>query len=157
MKEVIIQLVSDIKELENKMITLKPEFEVFIADKTVPLEQRWQVWLDAPDSLKNTGGWISDGRLKAFELIGYGGRRGEAIAYEDGLIWAERYQTIDMVDSIEYILESLLGKFEVELPEDFVWDNLDGYVELCPELHEFLVAYREELLEKNLLSFKFDW
>ena len=157
MNEVIVQLVTDIKALEEKMKTLKPEFEVFIKDQSVPLEQRWNTWLDAPDSLKNTGGWIRDGRLKAFELIGYGGRHEEAISYEGGLVWAERYQTIDMVRIIENLLESLLDQFEVDLPEDFDWDDLEAYATLCPEIHEFFIAYREELLEKNLKSFKYDW
>jgi hypothetical protein len=157
MNEVIMQLVADMKAIEVAIQKLKPEFEVFIADKTVPLATRWQTWLDAPDSLKNTDGWISDGRLEAFKLIGYGDHYNDAIAYEDGLVWAERYQTIDMVDIIGNLLESLLDKFDVTLPDDFDWGNLDGYASICPEMYEFFVAYREELLAKNLKSFKFDW
>lgn len=157
MNEVIMQLVSEMKAIEGAIQKLKPEFELFIADKSVPLAVRWQTWLDAPDSLKNTGGWISDGRLECFKLIGYGGRHNEAIQYEGGLIWAERYQTIDMVDIIENLLESLLDKFDITLSDDFDWDDLDGYKDLCPEMHEFFIAYREELLAKNLKSFKFDW
>lgn len=157
MKEVIMMLVGDIKALEEKMKGLRPEFEAFISDKSIPLEQRWQTWVDAPDSLKNTGGWIDDGRLEAFKLLGYGGRHNEAIAHEGGLVWAERYERIDMVDILETILENLVDKFNVEIPDDFDWDDVDGYKEVSPEIHDFLSAYREELLEKNLKSFRFDW
>lgn len=48
MKELIMMLVGDIKALEQKMQALEPEFKVFIADKSIPLDQRWQTWIDAP-------------------------------------------------------------------------------------------------------------
>lgn len=151
------EIVGKIKALEAEMEAAKPEFLAYITNKDVPLSVRWQVWLDAPDSLKHTNGYISEGRLEAFKLLGYGDRRNEAIQSEDGLVWADRYQTINMVDIIENILESLLDKFEVGYDEDFDYDNLDGYSEKCPEIQEFLNAYREELLEKNLLSYSYDW
>lgn len=144
------------KQLEDEIKALKPEFEAYISDKSLPLTERWHTWIDAPDSLKRTSGWISDGRLEAFKLIGYGDRHNDAIQYEGGLIWAERYQTINMVYIIDSLIESLLDRYEIEPPEDHDWNDMDAYETLCPELHEFFIAYREEPLEKNLLSFKFD-
>lgn len=157
MKTTIESLVSQIVALEHEMKQAKPEFEAYIKDKSIPLTQRWQLWLDAPDSLKNTGGWISAGRLEAFKLLGYGGRHNEAISYEGGMVWAERHQTIDMVDILEGMLECLADKLEVDLPDDFDWDDLDGWRQHSEEAGEFLDAYREELLQKNLLSYRYDW
>lgn len=151
------EIVAKIKTLEAQMEAAKPEFLAYITNKDIPLATRWQVWLDAPDSLKRTSGWISDGRLEAFKLLGYGGRHNEAIQYDGGMVWAERYQTINMVDIIENIIETALYKFEVPYDESFDYENLDGYGEKCPEIQEFFDAYREELLAKNLLSYKYDW
>lgn len=114
--------------------------------------------LTPPDSLKRTDGWIDDGRLEAFKLLGYGdGRHNHAIAYESGLVWAERHEKIDMVDILDIIIENLVSKFEIEVPEDFDWDDLDSWVKVSQEIAEFLTAYREEILEKNLKSYTFDW
>lgn len=160
MNATIENLVWQIKVLEQAMKDAKPEFEAYIKDQSLPLSQRWQLWLDAPDSLKNTGGWFSDGRLEAFKLLGYGTdkySRNEAIAYEGGLVWAERHQVINMVDILESILDCLTEKFEADLPDDFDWDDLDGWHKYSQEAGEFLDAYREELLQKNLLSYRFDW
>ena len=159
MNTTIERLVQQIVALEQAMKAVKPEFEAYLVDKSIPLAQRWQLWLDAPDSLKNTGGWISDGRLEAFKLLGYGTgaySRNEAISYEGGLVWAERHQVINMVDILQGLLEGLADKLEVELPEGFDWDDLDGWRQHSEEAGEFLDAYREELLAKNLLSYHYD-
>lgn len=64
MREVIVGIVCEIKALEQRLQAVKGDFELFIADKSIPLSERWQVWEDAPETLKNTGGWCSDGRLE---------------------------------------------------------------------------------------------
>ena len=136
---------------------MKGDFEAFITDKSIPLNERWQVWEDAPESLKNTGGWVSDGRLDAFELIGVNKR--DAIGYEGTLIHAERYETVTLAGdyTMECLIETILDRYDITPPDDFDWGDWDAYGQLDSEIGEFFTAYREELLAKNLHSFKFDW
>ena len=158
MREVIVGLVSEIKALEVRLQAVKGDFEAFIADKSIPLSERWQVWEDAPESLKNTGGWIGDGRLDAFKLLMDDPR--DAIGYDGTLMHAERYETVTLAGdyTMECLVEYLLDRFEITIEDDeFEWGDLDAIGGLHPEIGEFLTAYREELLAKNLYSFIYDW
>lgn len=158
MREVIVGIVGEIKALEARLQAVKGDFEAFLVDKAIPLNERWQVWEDAPESLKNTGGWVSDGRLDAFKLLMKDPR--DAIGYDGTLMHAERYETVTLAGdyTMECLVEYLLDRFEITIEDDeFDWGDLDAIGGLHPEIGEFLTAYREELLAKNLYSFTYDW
>lgn len=139
MNEVIVQLVADIKALEETMLKLKPEFEAYITDLSVDLETRWQVWLDAPISLKNTDGWISAGRLNALPE--------DYVSY-DGPHYAERYQDVNM----SYVVDTFSEWFE-----EYEANSLEFLEDREITQEEAIDALCEEILAKNLHSYSYDW
>ena len=134
-------------------------FKRYIADQSIPLNKRWDFWLLAPSSLKDNNGYISSGRLEAFRILGVDPR--DAICNDGPFIYAERYQTFDMANLLERVIEAWTESGN-EVDDDYDWGEFapDDEVLLArdfPLLSEFIVAYKEEVLRKNLESFKYDW
>jgi hypothetical protein len=132
-------------------------FEQYITDKSIPLTKRWDFWCLAPDSIKGNGGWISDGRLEAFSILGWNPR--DAIAY-DGPIYAERYETFTMEGILECVKENWFDCGNEVEGESYNWDDHDFGVDAWedfPVLTAFITAFKEEVLRKNIQSFKYDW
>jgi hypothetical protein len=46
--------------LNNEIDFLKPAFEAYIKDKSIPLEERWNVFITANDALSNHSTYIDD-------------------------------------------------------------------------------------------------
>lgn len=161
MYEAITQQLKVVQAANAMLEQMKPEFKAMITDKSIPLDERWDMWQAAPNSIKDTSGWISAGRLECFRLLGYEPR--DAIAYEGGLVWAERYETFVMPDLLDSIIESYCeGDAIVEELEELGitidWDqDYDDIIAKSPRLSAFVVAYKEEVLAANLHSFCFDW
>lgn len=135
----------------------KSLFEQYITDPSISLDKRWDFWTLAPDSLKKTNGWISDGRFEAFKILGWEQRT--CIGY-DGPLYAERYETLTTEGILESVMESFPENYE-DWPEGFDFDNFswdeDELFKLIPQLGEFVLAFKEEVLQKNIHSFKYDW
>lgn len=137
-------------------------FEQYITDKGIPLEQRWNFWNLAPISIKGTGGWCSDGYLEAFNVLGCKPR--DAIGYDGKYMRVDRYETVTMAGMLECITESYFdwdeGRDFDKFPEGMNWDGFDFGADSWPEfpvLSEFIAAFKEEVLAKNIHSFKYDW
>lgn len=47
---------------------LKPEFSEYIKDKNIPLSERWEVFLAAPEFIKNSAPYIQDFEVDGLEL-----------------------------------------------------------------------------------------
>lgn len=161
MYEAIKQQLKAVQAANVLLEQMKPEFKAMITDKTIPLDERWDMWLAAPNSVKVTHEWISAGRLECFRLLGYEPR--DAIAYEGGLVWAERHQTFVMPELLDSIIESYCeGDAIVEELEELGltidWDqDYDDIIAKSPRLSAFVVAYKEEALAANLHAFEYDW
>lgn len=137
-------------------------FEQYITDKSLPLETRWNFWMLAPSSIKGNDGWCSDGRLDAFNILECPPR--DAIGYDGRYMNIERYETVTMDGMLECIKECYFdydgGRDFDKNPEDMDWDNFDFEADSWPEfprLSEFITAFKEEVLAKNIESFKYDW
>lgn len=93
--ETISEAVSDfayqLDVIFNKIIEVKPQFEKVIADKTIPLEDRWNLFVSAPSQMCNHRPFI--------QHIHIGGR--EISWYDD--FGRDRYEEIDMIDAIEWM------------------------------------------------------
>jgi hypothetical protein len=112
---------------------LRQLFESYIADKSVPLEERWIAFVNAPDDLK-----LKDSGTDMFDAL-----PDDFIMY-DGPIHAERYQTITS-KFIVFKIQEVQNKPEdyYRNPEIFLSVNLD--------------ELKEEILLKNLSSFEYGW
>jgi uncharacterized protein YhaN len=117
--------------INEKIAELKEEFAKFIVDKDYSLEERWSVFAKANDALSNHNSWTEHFKHPAAEISGDSYGRGECI------------DVVDWVD--ENLVEVLAGSFDEPSDKDFENASKD------------LDSLREEILEKNIKSFCFDW
>ena len=111
-------------------LSLKQELEQYITDKSVSLEDRWDLWISAPSTLKIVEPWIVHFKSLPEHFIMY-----------DGELHAERYQTIYTYEIIDKLEEGDWNSVEqVSIPYDIDID-----------------AVKEEILSHNLGSFVYDW
>lgn len=106
-------------------------FESFISDKDIPLSDRWAIWVNAPDSLKCSEGWLYHWFSTEID---------DGVCY-DGRIWhAERYSVVHIANVIERI-------------EEMSKDELDF---LCID-QEMIDNEKELILKRNIGSYQYDW
>jgi hypothetical protein len=115
---------------------LKKELEECITAPHFTLEQRWQMFVDAPAELSNHEGWIYHGfdKILAPELD-----RINWIADTDLFEKAETVNTVELVD--EYFAKA----------EEYgiIYSGIDE--------EGFLDKIKEQILKDNIKSYKFDW
>lgn len=118
---------------------LADEFASYIADKKIPLTERWALFQKAPSSLKDHDSCVVEFKCEEkFSSFGYAGR-------EAGKVFTrhmDRHETIDTMDLVDLIMDKELEALAANLPFT------------C---REFAQALMEEILERNLGSFDFDW
>ena len=84
-----MSIVARINVLTNELRKVRCEFATFIADKNIPLDERYALWLSAPEDLK-----VTDDSHCSLDCL-----PSDFIMY-DGPYHAERYSTVDMEDLI---------------------------------------------------------
>lgn len=121
-------LLEEFEALKRSPNELHARYVDYIADQNVPLDDRWAVFCAAPSDWK-----VHEGYIQHFdaEKLAPGG---EISWYDDFFI--EKYQTVDMVDWLSDIRYCGNG-------ED--WTD------------EAINAFKDEVMQLNLGSFKFDW
>lgn len=139
--DAIHELVFAANKMFQDLQQRKPEFEAYISNKTIPLELRWNLWEEAPECLKNTSGDIDSLRFESFRLFGV--NPDDAIGYEGEIYHAERYRTV----YVEYILDALY-EHEASAPDCVLAGSVDSSA---------IVAFKEEVLSKNIYSAVYDW
>lgn len=158
MQEKIQSLLDKLLKAQQELEQLKPEFKIFITNKEVPLDVRWNFWVAAPDSLKGGYGWISAGRLKAFKIIGVD----DPTEYE-GMFWWERYERKNYQEYLDAALERLAESEEGQYSGILVWDealdagDYDKWIARNPVVQEFIRQFKEEVLASGNIGFKYDW
>lgn len=123
-------LTKDIETINTLTKALETNFAKVIADTSIPLVERWELFCSAPDSVKGY-----DSCTPNFECLEEHG-----ITFYDTLYY-ERYQTIHMLDLVDQIEHS-----------SRVHKQLTG---ISPE--ELVVLLKEEILKYNLGSVRYDW
>lgn len=127
-----------IASLNAQIKALGVEYSAFIADKSIPLEERWAAYLSAPASMKR-----QDNYTTHFNTLD-----GDFFMY-DGTYHCERYQTVELTEVVTYIQEELAN-----IEEHPEWYSARKVAELQAI---DLDAFKEEILEQNVHSFKYDW
>lgn len=125
-------LARKIKKLIEYTAGVKAEFKVYIVNKELPLEERWKVFCEAPDSLKDTSDWIE--HFKHIE----GGQK-----FEDRL-----YDSVNRGEKVHI-------PFHFELiEEDIKYLPADEDREYSVET---ITALKEYFLSKNWQTINFNW
>lgn len=125
------ELEANISSITAESLAIKQEFVRFINDESVPLRERWDFFVNAPNTVKETSEYIPNGRNDGIRYIL--DQIGEEYSPEE----FKTFYTVDLIDryfNINYIEES--GDDE--------------------ELHLYESAI-EGFLEKNCGSFVFTW
>lgn len=115
---------------------LRDRYVAYISDTSVPLENRWELFCEAPHDFKNHNYWIVN-----FSA--------QATIPECNINWDdfyfERHETIEMDNFVD---EELLDCLECLIEDGELTE--DGMASI-------VTAFKEEILQKNLGSFVFDW
>lgn len=100
-------------ELQTEIGSLREQFARVMRDKTIPLDTRWQAFVDAPIYLKNHERWIWRSLVidfhKHFELQRY-----EVVKSVNIVDWCEDY-------------EWYTPELAVELKEEILLENLGSF------------------------------
>ena len=121
--------------INEKIHALKQEFESFIADKSRPLSERWDVFVSATTDLSNNKCYIQ--HLDSIDTVQFhdNGARGQVTA--------------------ESLIEMFIEDYEFEREADGDWSPRTEDEEKIVNKAADLV--KEELLAKNLKSWLIDW
>lgn len=144
----LTQRVKDaVAQMNATVAAVKNDFEKFIVDQSIPLDERWQLWEDAPHELKDHQSWIVHFKNLHDDAVGY-----------DGLIrHAERHETVHIDDLMESI-EECFDEYSEGPPEGSDEHHARWYRNKQKVFEEFdLNALKEEILAMNLASFEYDW
>lgn len=147
----MVTKIEDLKEmieaLERMRKGTRVYFEEFIQDATIPLDKRWELFLEAPDELSNQSPWVW-----RFENLDQFYTPNPALEK-----WEQDMKKIDFIDEL---MEAIYYREDTNRESIVnVAEQLDLHIEESeiPLPHEITDVMREELLQKNLKSFVFDW
>lgn len=129
-----MSILDEIKDFKSKPNPLIGRYVEYIKDKTIPLEERWEVFVEAPNEWKNNETWAVD--FESEKLL----KTGNICWHSD--FYIERHEIIYVVD---FVLD--------RLPEYLETDNYYGK----DEIKTIADAFKEEVIQKNLGSFVLDW
>ena len=127
-----------IADLNAQIAALGREYRAFIADKSIPLEERWAAYLSAPSNMKREDSYTTHFRTLDGDFFMY-----------DGTYHCERHQTVELAEVVTYIEEELES---MEADPQWYSDRQMAEIRAVD-----LTLFKEEILEQNVHSFKYDW
>ena len=125
----------EFQDIELKRQKLKEEFAQYIAAKNIPMCDRWQVFIAAPEYLKDKHDWIIHTKdIPGFSIEIDSEYRGKFV-------------------NLEWAVES----FESDMEFEINWAKENG-TDYVPEVtREQINALKEYMLENNIMGFTYDW
>lgn len=127
-----INLIKEYTELNSQLLAMKSEFQSYLEDSSIPLNERWSLYRAAPNRLLNNDLYYSE-----FDLVLPG--IGVLDMYDD-LYW-ERHATLDAGDVFERVITC---------------DKVEQFLTSADE-DEVLVAIKEHFLKNAYGDLTFDW
>lgn len=121
-----------IRQMELNVASVKLHFEKAITDESIPLEVRWELFVNAPSYLKNTKFYMCSERDEYF---------GEDYVMYDGPYHVERHSFVVAAE----VIESAEENKAYESDEGHVWNRFD------------IDEAKEKILAANLHGAKYDW
>jgi RNAse (barnase) inhibitor barstar len=137
----IEQFKTDLKAAQEQVKNLKSQYKVYITDKNIPLEDRWQFFESMPDELKEQERFVVN-----FVSLN---------KYIPNFNW---YYEFHMEKGYAQNMDSIIERIEEAIYMYNDEPQLDnkvgkGFVKNPTAMAEF----KEEILRKNLRGFIFDW
>lgn len=126
-------LLLQLNNLNDTLKQLKNEMKAHLSDKNTPVSERWDIFKQLPQDC-----YTNESYGPSFSNMG------DLVMYE-GLIHAERYESInvfEMVDTIENAKNNLASQAE-HIKKDLQRLNID--------------TLKEEIMRKMVSSFQYDW
>lgn len=131
MHETTIKLRQAFKDVESTLEACKKEFQAHMADKSVPLDERWNLFKKAPEYVGEHESFIA-----TFKSI------------DDDTDWfenIERHQTIDNRDLVEdFEFDLKYHNEEFTTPHEWLSEQL-------------IVNLKEEILSNSFMTWVMDW
>ena len=127
-----------INEYHNLGDKIKEDGLAYIANTDIPLEDRWELYKEMPDSCLNQDSYTVHFKIEE--------KYGKISWYDE--FNKDRYSIVNMKDVIEDLEDSLNSSYPL------------GYIEELKEkgvAEEFLTEFKEEILQLGLGSFENDW
>ncbi|QDF14814.1 hypothetical protein PONTUS_189 [Vibrio phage Pontus] len=128
---------AEMQALHGQMLCLAGDYIEALTNQDIPLKQRWQAYVNAPDFVHKHDKYVFNG-YDAFCQKVWGK------TMMDKFYYGQRYQQFHCVESI---LDSLIYYIEDEL----------GVDEKDVEDHELLVEFRELVLKCRVETCVWDW
>ena len=137
------------KELDNQKLSLKDDFEKFIKDKSIPIYKRWNIFFIADNKLKNHLDCLPSPRGKFLN---------EQI--KDMKESPECYGRGKRIDTKDFFEDSYSEEEQKFYPAGFEYDcDLKEAKEFSKKdmADSNMFQLMEEIMQKNLGSFCYDW
>ncbi len=124
-----MSIIQEIRDYKNN--SLKQRFVEYIKDVSIPLESRWEAFLEAPMDWKYQQSYVIHFQVER-KL------KGREISWYDDF-YIEKKETV--------VMENIIERLE---------EDLDSFSENGWTL-ELIQEFKEEILQKNIGSFDWDW
>ena len=113
-----LNILQNVRVIKDVLAETKVYFEEYIKDTSIPLEERWEVWVEAPMALKGTDTCTSTFKGLPEGYIGC-----------DLAFSVERYQTRSTLELVECVecKDNNLAIDIVALKEDILARNLGSF------------------------------
>lgn len=141
----------DFKEFFRIKKDIKEDFAMYINDKSIPLDKRWDIFGQSEGLFSSTNGYIYHGLdFVSKQVLSYDGNiRPEPWIYLEDY---ERYRTINLLD----IVDIFEGYAEDINNGNFGHNNfLQGFT--CFTEPDIMIRVKEQILKDNIWSFEYDW
>lgn len=133
-----MSILEQMEKIQNRFESIKPDFEKFIKNKEISLEDRWAVFVKAPTEMKTDCSYTPDFNNLPSDFIMY-----------EGPVHMDRGETKTGIELVAEIEESL---------QDIKDDMYCGSSLNQKELEKVVLDnLKEEILEMNLGKFSYDW
>jgi hypothetical protein len=140
MSKSIQEVKAAIATAQTLLASVKTDFAKVIRDKSIPLDERWELFKNAPSEFKNHNQWIYD-----FTLKGMSSRFSLWQEYE-----VERHSHVDLID--------IIGMVEHDVNAHNKGEELEYcFTEKLVKIPDIVIQMKEELLLGNMASFTYDW
>jgi hypothetical protein len=138
LKLAIDQMQEESRKLKERANQLRVDFKKIMSDKSIPLDDRWDMFIKAPSDLKGHQSYVWDSKILGRDFNWY-------TDYS-----CERHQEVDLIEFVENLEEDFNAIAEGE-------DAAYMFTEKFEDTPEVVEALKEEILADNIASFTFDW